>query len=729
MHKKHFFIIIIIILSGFLSTIYAEELLVKYEFTNGSKQPSFKHAGLFAGNEFGVYNTTAVSLEMVLEAGKDYLSVRNNATAVDSKRYGYISLASEQGYEVSITRVEVVSKKGNSNTQNARSYLYGALSNLPLLTNMIYSGSNAGYTIPENWERKSFQPSAGVQVLADTVYFSFTSTQVASSSISSDWQVDELVFYGNVTGGPDDVPNEVDVTIDVSKPGHVISPLMNGSHFVYGNEADNIYKDERIADWMREVKTGIIRWPGGTAVMSYHWDNLTGDNFGPDRWDTENYVEKNIPASNYMDLDEYIAWCRKVNALPMVGVNILSGKLFRTDADGLAEAKRLIQYCVDNNYNVKHWYIGNEGYAKGFAPQIYANYIDMYAAELKKVDPDIIIIGDWKFGPEDKNRYQAMLSVVQNSVHLDVMEIHEKWGNDWGIVSGTTLEDWKNEFPIYNGKMDYYSKKFHEDVAAMGKNTKLGFNEWGLGGMVNGNEYHYALLAADLMTQMFKNDVYSACYWNLNISSGDGGKSRIFTTNNQQFSAFNPVAHVFKQYAPVLGNHYLEVISSDRQVYGIASISPAQDTLQLLLLNKSAQKSNLRLTVNGFSASEQVWIDSFDQLGKYVNTEHVSDSLTFLLPAYSFTGLQLISKTTATRTLNQADHQFSVYTKDKKMFIRICDDEKFNKLTLYNARGELIRTVHRSEINSGLSVDDFEKGVYVLIASGLHKRYVKKIIL
>jgi hypothetical protein len=63
------------------------------------------------------------------------------------------------------------------------------------------------------------------------------------------------------------------------------------------------------------------------------------------------------------------------------------------------------------------------------------------------------------------------------------------------------------------------------------------------------------------------------------------------------------------------------------------------------------------------------------------------------------------------------------------MFIRICDDEKFNKLTLYNARGELIRTVHRSEINSGLSVDDFEKGVYVLIASGLHKRYVKKIIL
>ena len=151
--------------------------------------------------------------------------------------------------------------------------------------------------------------------------------------------------------------------------------------------------------------------------------------------------------------------------------------------------------------------------------------------------------------------------------------------------------------------------------------------------------------------------------------------------------------------------------------------------MQLLLLNKSAQRSNIRLTIDGFSASEQVWIDSFDQLGKYVNAEYVSDSLTFLLPAYSFTGLQLISKTAATRAQNRTDDQFSVYTKDKKIFIQIRDDEKFNKLTLYNIRGELMRTLPTNEINSGVYVDEIKKGVYVLIADGLHKLYVKKIIL
>ena len=52
----------------------------------------------------------------------------------------------------------------------------------------------------------------------------------------------------------------------------------------------------------------------------------------------------------------------------------------------------------------------------------------------------------------------------------------------------------ENEFPIYEEKIDYYCKNFM-NVAKMGKNTKLGFNEWGIGGMVNGNTYHYALLA------------------------------------------------------------------------------------------------------------------------------------------------------------------------------------------------------------------------------------------
>jgi len=622
----------------------AEELLLRYEFSGGSALPDVKATGVYAGNEFGVFNTTALDLQMTLQPEVDFLSVKNNDIAVKPDRYGYISLGVEPGYTAVITRVEIVSRKGNDNTLNARCYLYDTLKNNPtIISNMIYTGTNAGYPIPVDWERKSFAPLAGPLSISDTVYFSFTSTQKSAEGETSDWQIDELAFYGTLSGG-DEVIKDVHISIDAHATGHEISPWMNGSHFVYGSEADRTYQDERIADWMRSVKTGMIRWPGGTAVMSYHWDALTGDNFGPDRWDLENYTEQSIDPSNYMDLDEFITYCRRVNALPLVGVNIHSGKTFSTDAAGLDEARRLIQYCVDQGYNVKHWYIGNEGYAKGYSPALYAQYIDKYATELKKVDPDITIIGDWKFGPEDKNRYSQILTIIQLSKQLDVMEVHEKWGNDWGVVSGTTVADWKSEFPIYNGKLDYFCKKFHTDVQAMGKHTKLGMNEWGIGGMVGGNIYQYALLAADLMTQMFKNDVYSACYWNLNIGNVN---SRIFTTNavTKDFNAFNPIANVFKMYTPVLGTNYLSASSDIQKIYGIASINHSKDTMQVLLLNKSPEKYKIKLSVDGFTPDKQFYAEWFDELGISEAEKVEPEDLSYVVPPYSFVRLELTGNT------------------------------------------------------------------------------------
>jgi hypothetical protein len=30
------------------------------------------------------------------------------------------------------------------------------------------------------------------------------------------------------------------------------------------------------------------------------------------------------------------------------------------------------------------------------------------------------------------------------------MEFHKKWGDVWGLKSGFTMEEWRNERPIYN---------------------------------------------------------------------------------------------------------------------------------------------------------------------------------------------------------------------------------------------------------------------------------------
>ncbi|MCX6309080.1 MAG: T9SS type A sorting domain-containing protein [Bacteroidia bacterium] len=711
-------------------SIHAEELLLKYDFTNGSNLPTTKHIRIYAGNEFGVFNTTEIPLEMTLQSGVDYLLVKDSATAVKQDCYGYLSIGIEKGYTCLLSRVEITSKKGNSNTQNARSYLYDSLKNTPtILNNVICNGSKTGYTIPAAWETKSFSPLSGPQTINDTVYFSFASTQVLGSGVPAEWYIDQISFYGTIGDGTE-VINDVTIEVYASKPKHVVSKLLNGSHFVYGNEPDTIYKDERIADWMRSSKVGIIRWPGGTAVMTYHWDDLTGDSFGPDLWDKANYIEQNISPSLYMDLDEYIAYCRRVNAEPMVGVNIKSGKQFKTDAAGLDEARRLIQYCVDKNYHVKHWYIGNEGYAKGFSETTYGNYIDKYAVELKKVDPNIIIIGDWKFGPESANRYKELVTIVKGSSQIDVIEVHEKWGNGFGLNTGSNnVAEWKNEFPLYDGKLDYYCKKFATDMKNLGKTTKLSMNEWGIGGMANGNDYDFALLAADYMTQMFQNDIYSACYWNMNAGGIDYARIFVTKNNDQEVDSLNPVSRVFKQYAPMLGNNFLEVVSSDKQVYGVASINATKDTIQVLLLNKSAQKSKVKFSINEFEANNTVLKDWFTELGSSKIEEVDKGDLSYVLPDYSFSRLQFTGRsTTAIAQVKSKVSEMTVIKNNSELKIELPDNDLVKTACVLNMQGVMVKNVKLSVTNNRITIGVLKQGVYCLRVTGEKRNYVTKII-
>jgi len=99
------------------------------------------------------------------------------------------------------------------------------------------------------------------------------------------------------------------IRVDADQPKWTISKYLTGSHFVYAFERDSLYRDERIAAWMRRSKVGVIRWPGGTAVQTYHWDKLNGIAFKADTWNPK-YAAAPKHASEYMDLDEYIAYCK-----------------------------------------------------------------------------------------------------------------------------------------------------------------------------------------------------------------------------------------------------------------------------------------------------------------------------------------------------------------------------------------------------------------------------------
>ncbi|MDN5216892.1 hypothetical protein QQ020_32780 [Fulvivirgaceae bacterium BMA12] len=410
------------------------------------------------------------------------------------------------------------------------------------------------------------------------------------------------------------------VNIDKQHPLHQISKYLTGSHFVYAVESDKLYEDERIIQWMKDSKVGTIRYPGGTVVMAYHWDALNGIPFKTDSWDPE-YEEKNKPAEDFMDVDEYIDFCRKTGTEPMLGINILSGKKYDREEEAMEEARRLILHCKKNNYGVKFWYIGNEGYAKGFSALEYAAYIDKYGAILKSVDPEIMIIGDWKFGPIWKDRFNQCIRIVKHSRHIDVLEIHEKWGNPWGLASGHSLKEWQNEFPLYDGKLGDYIQRFHDAMARIGReDVKIGFNEWGLGSVKNTNKYHNALFAADYLISLFRNDVYMANYWNLNM--GDA-QTRILETGSdrQTLIRLNPIAQIFEMFAHAQGKMLLRVECTHKKVYGFASLDTATGNTDLYLLNKSAEETNIEITGIDRKSIKEVWHESFTEPSGKVNKE------------------------------------------------------------------------------------------------------------
>jgi len=90
-------------------------------------------------------------------------------------------------------------------------------------------------------------------------------------------------------------------------------------------------------DVVQEVKTlgvPIIRYPGGNFVSGYNWL----DGVGP-KQDRPKVLDKAWDAmnSNQFGTNEYMAWCKVVGTLPLMGLNLGTGTP--------EQAAALLEYC------------------------------------------------------------------------------------------------------------------------------------------------------------------------------------------------------------------------------------------------------------------------------------------------------------------------------------------------------------------------------------------------
>ncbi len=199
-----------------------------------------------------------------------------------------------------------------------------------------------------------------------------------------------------------------------------------------------------VMDKIRELGPTMVRF-GGTMIDYYHWKEAVG----PNRIPMINHCWGGI-YHNQVGTHEVIDFCRKINAEPLMLVNMESDGFDnwahpKNDGDRLGtaqEAAEWVRYCndpdnalrhehgVEEPYNIKYWQIGNEtSYTirdkLGFSLDGCYDATNRFVEAMRKADPDIKLIawGDKTFTGEN---WIKKMSTVDG---VEMLAFHHHFGS------------------------------------------------------------------------------------------------------------------------------------------------------------------------------------------------------------------------------------------------------------------------------------------------------------
>jgi len=208
-------------------------------------------------------------------------------------------------------------------------------------------------------------------------------------------------------------------------------------HCIYGGlyEEGSSLADERgfrtdVLGLLRELRPGVLRWPGGNFVSNYHWQ----DGIGPrDARPRRPELAWGGVEPNRFGTDEFLAYCAELGTEPYICLNMGTGTL--------AEALEWVEYCnsaLDTSwaqrrrangrsepYRVRYWALGNEMYGDWQVGQLtaeeYVREATRWARAIRKLDPEAKLVGCGETGWSEWDRVviDGLAGLVDyHSVHL-----------------------------------------------------------------------------------------------------------------------------------------------------------------------------------------------------------------------------------------------------------------------------------------------------------------------
>ena len=268
-------------------------------------------------------------------------------------------------------------------------------------------------------------------------------------------------------------------------------------------DANGFRKD--VMDEVRQLGVPIIRYPGGNFVSGYHWL----DGVGPKK-DRPRVLDKawNTLETNQFGTNEFMAWCKNVGALPLMGLNLGTGTT--------EMAAALVEYCntekgtkwsdlrrahgIEQPYKVEHWCLGNEMDGPWQIGHMTATEYGMKAQDaarqMRYVDPSLKLIACGSSGPQMPTYLEWDREVLEQCYdYVDGLSLHRYVGNTKEETGGDS-----SKYLALNLSME---KQIAETLAVCDlvrghkrspKQLWLSFDEWNVwyrerhGDAVNGHE-------------------------------------------------------------------------------------------------------------------------------------------------------------------------------------------------------------------------------------------------
>jgi len=419
---------------------------------------------------------------------------------------------------------------------------------------------------------------------------------------------------------------------------------------------DNVYgfRAEVIAA-LKQLHSGVYRFPGGNFVSGYEWRNAVGD---PDKRPPIMDPVWHAVQPNDVGTDEFLTLCRLLDVEPYITVNGGFGDEW--------SAAQLVEYVNGaattpmgkwraanghlEPYHVKFWGVGNEPWGEwqlGFMPVAqWELKHDMFATAMRKVDPSIKLIAagampDAMTGSLQAKRLNGqivpdylsagdwsgnLLAHCLNNMDLISEHFYSTSNQRFDIAQGKKVKienqpliEWERAPATQvRVKYEHYQEYLKRIPALRAKPVPISLDEWAYIGAPP-NSYKVVPAYAWAFHEMFRHsDLYQL---------GAFTFATAMMSENRTDAVLNPTGLLFKMYRDHFGTIPVQVSGNSPQPKPIypaggdqPAVNPGSDTypldvsaalsddrrsLTFAVLNPSDSEQNLKLAIAGTTLSNQ----------------------------------------------------------------------------------------------------------------------------